>query len=152
MNQLIMQAAQQYRAEDRQRFVDYVRNEPMAAAQLRAPLFEDKVVDFLFAKAEISERDGDPRRRSRRRSSPRTAMSMARVAATITATAKPKGKKAAAKKAEPQGREALQKAGEGRGRCQGEGQAGRRPSRKARAGGEGRAGARRPRKPPMQAR
>jgi trigger factor len=56
MNQLIMQAAQQYRPEDRQRFVEYVKNEPMAAAQLRAPLFEDKVVDFLFSKAEISER------------------------------------------------------------------------------------------------
>jgi trigger factor len=56
MNQLIMQAAQQYRPEDRQKFVEYVRNEPMAAAQLRAPLFEDKVVDFLFGKAEISER------------------------------------------------------------------------------------------------
>ncbi|HKR25067.1 MAG TPA: trigger factor, partial [Allosphingosinicella sp.] len=56
MNQLIMQAAQQYRPEERQRFVDYVRNEPMAAAQLRAPLFEDKVVDHLFARAEISER------------------------------------------------------------------------------------------------
>jgi trigger factor len=28
----------------------------MAAAQLRAPLYEDKVVDFLFDKAEISER------------------------------------------------------------------------------------------------
>ncbi|HYE28119.1 MAG TPA: trigger factor [Allosphingosinicella sp.] len=56
MNQLIMQAAQQYRPEDRQKFVDYVRQEPMAAAQLRAPLFEDKVVDFLFSKAEISER------------------------------------------------------------------------------------------------
>jgi len=56
MNQLIMQAAQQYRPEDRQKFVEYVRNEPMAAAQLRAPLFEDKVVDFLFSKAEISER------------------------------------------------------------------------------------------------
>jgi trigger factor len=28
----------------------------MAAAQLRAPLFEDKVVDLLFSKAEISER------------------------------------------------------------------------------------------------
>jgi trigger factor len=56
MNQLIMQAAQQYRPEDRQKFVEYVRNEPMAAAQLRAPLFEDKVVDFLFAKAQISER------------------------------------------------------------------------------------------------
>ena len=56
MNQLIMQAAQQYRPEERQRFVDYVRGEPMAAAQLRAPLFEDKVVDYLFGTAEISER------------------------------------------------------------------------------------------------
>jgi trigger factor len=56
MNQLIMQAAQQYRPEDRQKFAEYVRNEPMAAAQLRAPLFEDKVVDFLFSKAQIAER------------------------------------------------------------------------------------------------
>jgi trigger factor len=56
MNQLIMQAAQQYRPEDRQKFVEYVKSEPMAAAQLRAPLFEDKVVDFLFSRAEISER------------------------------------------------------------------------------------------------
>jgi trigger factor len=46
MNQLIMQAAQQYRPGDREKFVEYVRQEPMAAAQLRAPLFEDKVVDF----------------------------------------------------------------------------------------------------------
>jgi trigger factor len=56
MNQIIMQAAQQYNPQDRERFVEYVRNEPMAAAQLRAPLFEDKVVDFLFAKAEITDR------------------------------------------------------------------------------------------------
>lgn len=56
MNRLIMQAAQQYGPKDRERFVEYVRNEPMAAAQLRAPLYEDKVVDFLFEKAEISER------------------------------------------------------------------------------------------------
>lgn len=28
----------------------------MAAAQLRAPLYEDKVVDFLFARAEITDR------------------------------------------------------------------------------------------------
>ena len=56
MNRLIMGAAQQYRPADREKFVQYVRNEPMAAAQLRAPLFEDKVVDFLFGKAEISER------------------------------------------------------------------------------------------------
>ena len=56
MNQLIAQAAQQYRPADRDKFVQYVRQEPMAAAQLRAPLFEDKVVDFLFGKAAISDR------------------------------------------------------------------------------------------------
>jgi len=57
MNQLVMQAAQQYRPDERQKFVDYINSEPMAAAQLRAPLFEDKVVDHLFAKAEIGERE-----------------------------------------------------------------------------------------------
>ena len=56
MNRLIAQAAQQYQGQDRERFVKYVQQEPMAAAQLRAPLYEDKVVDFLFSKAEISER------------------------------------------------------------------------------------------------
>ncbi len=56
MQQLMAQAAQQYRAEDRQRFVQYIQQDPMAAAQLRAPLFEDKVVDYLFSKAETTER------------------------------------------------------------------------------------------------
>ena len=56
MSQLVSQAAQRYRPEDRQRFAEHVRDNPMAAAQLRAPLYEDKVVDFLFARAEISER------------------------------------------------------------------------------------------------
>ncbi|MGZ8335728.1 MAG: trigger factor [Allosphingosinicella sp.] len=56
MNQLVMQAAQQYRPEERQKFVEYIRNEPMAAAQLRAPLCEDKVVDFLFEQAKVSDR------------------------------------------------------------------------------------------------
>ncbi len=57
MNRLIAQASQQYRPEDRQRFVEYVQQSPLAAAQLRAPLFEDKVVDFLFEKAAITDRD-----------------------------------------------------------------------------------------------
>jgi trigger factor len=56
MNRLISQAAQQYDPKDRERFVQYIQQEPMAAAQLRAPLYEDKVVDFLFAKAEITDR------------------------------------------------------------------------------------------------
>jgi trigger factor len=54
---LIQQAAMQYRAEDRESFVQYIQSEPMAAAQLRAPLYEDKVVDFLFDKAEVTERE-----------------------------------------------------------------------------------------------
>src|SRR3546814_10544348 len=57
MAMLIQQAAQQYRPEDRDRFIEYIRNEPMAAAQLRAPLYEDKVVDFLFGKAEVTTRE-----------------------------------------------------------------------------------------------
>ena len=57
MSMLVQQAAQQYRAEDRQRFMEYVQQDPMAAAQLRAPLYEDKVVDFLFDKAEVTERE-----------------------------------------------------------------------------------------------
>lgn len=56
MNRLIMQAAQQYGPQDRERFVQYVRQDAMAAAQLRAPLYEDKVVDYLFDKAEVTER------------------------------------------------------------------------------------------------
>jgi trigger factor len=56
MNMLVQQAAQQYRPEDRQRFVQYLQENPMAAAQLRAPLFEDKVVDFLFDKAKVSDK------------------------------------------------------------------------------------------------
>jgi trigger factor len=57
MSMLVTQAAQQYRQEDRQRFAEYIQFDPMAAAQLRAPLYEDKVVDFLFDKAEVSERE-----------------------------------------------------------------------------------------------
>ena len=57
MAMLTQQAAQQYRNEDRERFLQFIANEPMAAAQLRAPLYEDKVVDFLFGQAEVTERE-----------------------------------------------------------------------------------------------
>jgi len=58
MNRLIMQAASQYQGKDRETFIRYIQQEPMAAAQLRAPLYEDKVVDFLFSKANITDRKG----------------------------------------------------------------------------------------------
>ena len=56
MNRLIGQAAAQYQPKDRDRFIQYVQQDPMAAAQLRAPMYEDKVVDFLFEKATITDR------------------------------------------------------------------------------------------------
>src|SRR5256885_17009161 len=56
MNRLIAQGASQYQGQERERFLQLVQQEPMFAAQLRAPLYEDKVVDFLFSKAEITDR------------------------------------------------------------------------------------------------
>ncbi len=58
MNRLIGQAASRYQGKDRENFIRYIQREPMAAAQLRAPMYEDKVVDFLFEKAEVTERTG----------------------------------------------------------------------------------------------
>lgn len=56
MNRLIAQTAQQYRPEDRNRFFEYVQQNPMAQAQIRAPLYEEKVVDYLLEKAEVTDR------------------------------------------------------------------------------------------------
>jgi len=35
---------------------DYYRNNPAALAAVRAPLFEDKVVDFILELANVSEK------------------------------------------------------------------------------------------------
>jgi trigger factor len=55
MNRLIAQEAQRYRGQEAQ-VAKYFQENPMAAAQLRAPLYEDKVVDHLLESAEISDR------------------------------------------------------------------------------------------------
>ncbi|KRA84363.1 trigger factor [Altererythrobacter sp. Root672] len=92
MGMLIQQAAQQYRPEDRERFVEYVRGDAMAQAQLRAPLYEDKVVDFLFDKAEVTERQVTREELE--------AAIEAEETAPAAAPKKATGKKAPAKKAE----------------------------------------------------
>src|SRR4029078_1318566 len=58
MNRLVAQAASQYQGKERERFIQLVQQEPMLAAPLRAPLYEDKVVDFLFGKADVTDRKG----------------------------------------------------------------------------------------------
>ncbi|NCU11435.1 MAG: trigger factor [Sphingomonadaceae bacterium] len=87
MQMLVTQAAQQYRVEDRQRFVEFIQQDPLAAAQLRAPLYEDKVVDFLFDKAEVTQREVTREELQ------------AAIEADETAAAPAKAKKAPAKKA-----------------------------------------------------
>jgi trigger factor len=56
MSRIVAQAASQYQGKERERFLQLIQQEPMFAAQLRAPLYEDKVVDFLFGKAEVTDR------------------------------------------------------------------------------------------------
>lgn len=55
MNRLIGQEASRYPGEQ-QKVVKYFQENAMAAAQLRAPLYEDKVVDLLIEKAALAER------------------------------------------------------------------------------------------------
>jgi trigger factor len=56
MTQAIMNQARQYPGQERA-FFDYVRQNPQMQQQMRAPIFEDKVVDFIVAKAEVTDKD-----------------------------------------------------------------------------------------------
>ena len=54
MSQAVMQQARQYPGQERQ-FFEFVQNNSQMQQQLRAPIFEDKVVDFVFELAEVTE-------------------------------------------------------------------------------------------------
>ena len=56
MTQAIMAQARQYPGQERQ-FFEFVQQNQQMQQQLRAPLFEDKVVDHVFEGAKISEKD-----------------------------------------------------------------------------------------------
>ena len=55
LNQEIFRQAQQYPGQEKA-FFDYVRNNPQMAQQMRAPIFEDKVVDFILELAKVAEK------------------------------------------------------------------------------------------------
>ena len=55
MNRLVAQEASRYPGQERE-VQKYFAENAVAAAQLRAPLFEEKVVDFLLGKAAITDR------------------------------------------------------------------------------------------------
>ena len=56
MTQAVMMQARQYPGQERQ-FFEFVQQNPQMQQQLRAPIFEDKVVDHIFEQAEVSEKE-----------------------------------------------------------------------------------------------
>ncbi|MFK7874213.1 MAG: trigger factor [Paracoccaceae bacterium] len=56
MSQAIMGQARQYPGQERQ-FFEFVQQNAQMQQQLRAPLFEDKVVDFVFEQATVAEKE-----------------------------------------------------------------------------------------------
>jgi trigger factor len=54
LNRAVMERARQFAGQE-QRVWDYYRQNPQAIAALRAPIFEEKVVDFLLELATVSE-------------------------------------------------------------------------------------------------
>jgi trigger factor len=55
LNQGLMQRVQQFPGQEQQVF-EYFQQNPEAMAQLRAPIFEEKVVDFICELASVTER------------------------------------------------------------------------------------------------
>ena len=55
MTQAVLQAARQYPGQERA-FFEFVQKNPQMQQQLRAPLFEDKVVDHIVAAAKVTEK------------------------------------------------------------------------------------------------
>jgi trigger factor len=56
MTQAIMAQARQYPGQERA-FFEFIQKNQAAQQQIRAPLFEDKVVDFIFEMAVVSEKE-----------------------------------------------------------------------------------------------
>ncbi|MGR3490494.1 MAG: trigger factor [Shimia sp.] len=56
MTQAILQQARQYPGQERQ-FFEFVQQNQQMQQQLRAPIFEDKVVDYVFELAEVTEKE-----------------------------------------------------------------------------------------------
>ena len=55
MTQAIMNQALQYRGQERQ-FFEFIQKNQQAQQQIRAPLFEDKVIDLILSRATVTER------------------------------------------------------------------------------------------------
>jgi trigger factor len=59
ISRAVMNDARRYPGQER-RVVEYYQNHPEALAQIRAPLYEDKVVDYILETAKVAERKVSP--------------------------------------------------------------------------------------------
>ena len=58
LTQAVMNQARQYPGQERE-FFDFVQKNAQFRQQLQAPIFEDKVVDHIFAEAKVTEKEVD---------------------------------------------------------------------------------------------
>lgn len=56
MTQAVLAAARQYPGQERQ-FFEFVQKNPQMQQQLRAPIFEDKVIDHIVGQAKVSDKE-----------------------------------------------------------------------------------------------
>ncbi|WP_323041658.1 trigger factor [Gemmobacter sp.] len=56
LTQAVLAQARQYPGQERQ-FFEFIQKNPQAQQQLRAPIFEDKVVDHIVAGAKVSDKE-----------------------------------------------------------------------------------------------
>ena len=56
INQAVMAQARQYPGQERE-FFEFVQKNQQMQQQLRAPIFEDKVVDYMFELAQVEEKE-----------------------------------------------------------------------------------------------
>jgi trigger factor len=84
LSRAIMTEARRYPGRERQ-VIEFYQNTPQALAQVRAPLYEDKVVDYILELAEVTERNVTPEE-----------LSAAVSEAGVTGKAEPAGEGAAA--------------------------------------------------------
>ena len=96
LNQAMMREAQRFPGQERQIFEFYQKN-PQAMQQLRAPLFEDKVIDFVVEMAKVTEKTVD--RDTLMRDPDEEEDASEKTAAKKAAPKKAAAKKAPAKKA-----------------------------------------------------
>ncbi|WP_299373929.1 trigger factor [uncultured Kiloniella sp.] len=102
LNAALLQEARNYPGQEQAVFEFYQKN-PQALANLRAPVFEDKVVDFIVDLAKVTEKSISPddlRKQIEAENEAVTKKKPAKKAAAKKAPAKKPAKKAAAKKAD----------------------------------------------------